>query len=97
MEVLKFILKNYGPVICSVVLMVYVCFFTKKEMNGNEQKLKQDISTLIRENAELKVQIKKSQELLNKGVDKLNEKVNDLEEQLDLIVKESEENEPNNE
>ena len=70
---------------------------TKKEMNGNEQKLKQDISTLIRENAELKVQIKKSQELLNKGVDKLNEKVNDLEEQLDLIVKESEENEPNNE
>ena len=72
-------------------------FFTKKEMNGNEQKLKQDISTLIRENAELKVQIKKSQELLNKGVDKLNEKVNDLEEQLDLIVEESEENEPNNE
>ena len=97
MEVLKFILKNYGPVICSVVLMVYVCFFTKKEMNGNEQKLKQDISTLIRENAELKVQLKESKELLNKGVKKLNEKVNDLEEQLDLIVKESEENEPNNE
>lgn len=97
MEVLKFILTNYGPAVCSVFLMVYVCFFTKKQMNGNEQKLKQDISTLIKENAELKVQIKKSQELLNKGVDKLNEKINDLEEQLDLIVKESEENEPNNE
>jgi uncharacterized protein YoxC len=97
MEVFKFILVNYGPVVAAVCLMVYLCFFVKKNINGNEQKLKNDIATLIRENAELKVQLKKSQELLNKGVEKVNQKVNELEEQLDGLIKESETNESNNE
>ena len=35
MEVFKFILTNYGPVVASVCLMVYLCFFVKKIMNGN--------------------------------------------------------------
>lgn len=97
MEVFKFILANYGPVIASVFLMVYLCFFIKKNINGNEQKLKQDIATLLRENAELKVQLKKSQELLNQGMEKVNKKVLELEEQIDGLIKESEVDEPNNE
>lgn len=97
MEVFKFILVNYGPVVASVFLMVYLCFFVKKNINGNEQKLKQDISTLLRENAELKVQLKKSQELLNQGMEKVNKKVLELEEQIDGLIKESEVDEPNNE
>ena len=97
MEVFKFILVNYGPVVASVFLMVYLCFFVKKNINGNEQKLKQDIATLLRENAELKVQLKKSQELLNQGMEKVNKKVLELEEQIDGLIKESEVNESNNE
>lgn len=97
MEVFKFILVNYGPVVASVFLMVYLCFFVKKNINGNEQKLKQDIATLLRENAELKVQLKKSQELLNNGMEKVNKKVLELEEQIDGLIKESEVNESNNE
>lgn len=97
MEVFKFILVNYGPVVASVFLMVYLCFFVKKNINGNEQKLKQDIATLLRENAELKVQLKKSQELLNQGMEKVNKKVLELEEQIDGLIKESEVDEPNNE
>ena len=97
MEVFKFILVNYGPVVASVFLMVYLCFFVKKNINGNEQKLKQDIATLLRENAELKVQLKKSQELLNQGMEKVNKKVLELEEQIDGLSKESEVDEPNNE
>lgn len=96
MEVFKFILTNYGPVVASVCLMVYLCFFTKKNINGNEQKLKDSICTLLRENAELKVELKKSQELLNKGLEKVNDKVKELEEQLDGLIKESEEDESNN-
>lgn len=97
MEVFKFILTNYGPVVAAVCLMVYLCFFVKKSVNGNEQKLKDDLSTLIRENAQLKVELKKSQELLNKGLEKVNDKVIELEGQLDGLIKESEKNEPNNE
>ena len=97
MEVLKFILTNYGPVVASVCLMVYLCFFVKKIMNGNEQKLKDSICTLLRENAELKVELKKSQELLNKGLEKVNDKVNELEEQIDGLIEESEKDEPSNE
>ena len=97
MEVFKFILTNYGPVVASVCLMVYLCFFVKKIMNGNEQKLKDSICTLLRENAELKVELKKSQELLNKGLEKVNDKVNELEEQIDGLIEESEKDEPSNE
>ena len=97
MEVFKFILTNYGPVVASVCLMVYLCFFTKKSINGNEQKLKDSISTLLRENAELKVELKKSQELLNKGLEQVNGKVKELEEQIDGFIEESEKDEPSNE
>lgn len=94
MEVFKFILTNYGPVVASVCLMVYLCFFVKKNINGNEQKLKDSICTLLRENAELKVELKKSQELLNKGLEKVNDKVKELEEQIDGFIEESEKDEP---
>lgn len=97
MEILKFILTNYGPVAASVCLMVYLCFFVKKSINGNEQKLKDDISTLLRENAELKVQLKKSLEISKDTVQKLENKVIELEEQIDNLIKESEKDEPNNE
>ncbi len=97
MEVFKFILTNYGPVVASVFLMVYLCFFTKKNINGNGVNLKDSICTLLRENAELKVELKKSQELLNKKLEKVNDKVKELEEQLDGLIKESEKDEPSNE
>lgn len=96
MEVFKFILINYGPVVASVVLMVYLCFFVKGSINRDEQKLKDSISTLLRENAELKVQLKKSQELLDKGLTKATEKVKELEEQIDGLIKESESDERDN-
>ena len=91
MEVFKFILTNYGPVIASVVLMVYLCFFTKKEVNGEEKKLKDDLAMTLRENAELKVELKKVHETMNKAVQVANEKYEELSEQIDLLIKESEE------
>lgn len=97
MEIFKFILTNYGPVVASVCLMVYLCFFVKKSINGNEQKLKDDLATLIRENAELKVQLNKTLELAKDTTKKLENKVIELEEQLDGLIKESEKDEPNNE
>lgn len=104
MEVFNFILKNYGPVVCSVVLMVYLCIFVVRNINKDEQKLKDSIVTLLRENAELKVELKKSRELLDEGLKHTNEglkqatdKVKELEEQLDGLIKESEKDEPSNE
>ena len=97
MEIFKFILTNYGPVVASVCLMVYLCFFVKKSINGNEQKLKDDLATLIRENAELKVQLNKTLELAKDTTKKLGNKVIELEEQIDNLIKESEKDEPNNE
>lgn len=91
MEVFKFILTNYGPVIASVVLMVYLCFFTKKAVNGEEKKLKDDLAMTLRENAELKVELKKAHETMNKAVQVANEKYEELSEQIDLLIKESEE------
>ena len=91
MEVFKFILTNYGPVIASVVLMVYLCFFTKKTMNGEEKKLKDDLAMTLRENAELKVELKKVHETMNKAVQVANEKYEELSEQIDLLIEESEE------
>lgn len=96
MEIFKFILVNYGPVVCSVCLMVYLCFFVKESINKDEQKLKDSLSTLLRENAELKVELKKSRELLDKGLKEATDKVKELEEQLDGLIKESEEDESNN-
>lgn len=90
MEIFKFILTNYGPVVASVVLMIYLCFFTKKEVNGNEKKLKDDLATVIRENAELKVQ-------LTKAMKELNKKVEDLNIEVGQIMEEVEKNEPSNE
>ncbi len=97
MEIFKFILTNYGPVVASVFLMVYLCFFVKKAVNGNEKKLKDDISTLIRENAELKKALKENQKLMNEGVQKLNTKVEELNEQLDHIYEVGEEDVRDNE
>lgn len=90
MEIFKFILTNYGPVVACVVLMIYLCFFTKKEVNGNEKKLKDDLATLIRENAELKVQLTKTMKELNKKVEDLNIEVSQIMEEVDK-------NEPSNE
>ena len=64
MEVFKFILTNYGPAVAACCLMVYLCFFTKKSISGDEKKLKNDLAQVLRENAELKVQ-------LNKAMDKV--------------------------
>lgn len=97
MEVFKLILTNYGPVVASVVLMVYLCFFVKKSVNGNEQKLKDNIVNLLRENAELKATLKNVIKEEKETRKKLENKVDELEEQLDGLIKESEENEPNNE
>lgn len=97
MEVLKFIIKNYGPAIASVCIMVYLCFFTKKSINGNEQNLKDDLASLIRENAELKVHLKDTNKLAKETIKKLEEKVDELEEQIDGLIERSELNEPNNE
>lgn len=85
MEVFKFILTNYGPVVASVCLMVYLCFFVKKAVNGNEKQLKDNLAKVVRENAELKKQLKENQKLMNEGVQKLNNKVEELNEQLDHI------------
>lgn len=89
MEIFKFILTNYGPAITACCLMVYLCFFTKKSINGNEKKLKDDITCLIRENAELKVQ-------LNKAMAELNKKVEDLNVEVGQLMEESEKDESNN-
>lgn len=97
MEVFNFILTNYGPVVASVCLMIYLCFFIKKAVNGNEKKLKDDISTLIRENAELKKELKKSQKIMNEGIQYLNNKVEELNEQLDHICEGVEEDVRDNE
>lgn len=97
METIKFIIVNYGPTIVAVGLMIYLCFFTNKNMNGNEQKLKESICTLIRENAELKVELKKCYKVIDEQIQKATDKIHELEEQLDGLIKESEANEPNNE
>ena len=89
MEVFKFILTNYGPAVAACCLMVYLCFFTKKSISGDEKKLKNDLAQVLRENAELKVQ-------LNKAMDKVNEKVDSLNTKVNELLEESEEDEPNN-
>ena len=89
MEIFKFILTNYGPAVASVVVMIYLCFFTKKSINGNEQKLKDDLSMVIRENAELKVQLKENIKTAKETLKKLEEKVDDLEGQLENLIGES--------
>lgn len=95
-EVFKFIIKNYGPAIASCILMIYLCFFVKKSVNGNEQKLKDDIAMLLRENAELKAQLKKDKEITGKALQIANDKYEELSEQVDQLVKASEDNEPSN-
>ena len=87
MEIFKFILTNYGPVVASVILMIYLCFFTKKEVNGNEKKLKDDLATVIRENAELKVQLTKAMKEINKKVEDLNIEVGQIMEEADKNVR----------
>ena len=90
METLKLIITNYGPSVVAVAIVIFSYFFNKKLLTGNEQKLKDDLAMCIRENAELKVQLKKAIEVINKNVDELNKKVNE-------IIEESEENVENNE
>lgn len=89
MEIFKFILANYGPAVAACCLMVYLCFFTKNSVSKDEKKLKDDLAMTLRENAELKVQ-------LNKAMAKLNEKVDDLNTQVNQLLEESEEDESNN-
>ncbi len=96
MEVFKFILTNYGPVVCAVCLMVYLCFFMKKSINGNEKNLKDSIVSLLRENASLKKELVEQKKLMNDTVKKLNEKIEELDEQLETIIEGSEENVGNN-
>ena len=83
MEIFKFILTTYGPTVAAVIIMIYLCFFTKKEMNGNEKQLKDQLSSVLRENAELKVQVNKAMAELNKKVDDLNVEVGQLMEEAD--------------
>ena len=97
MEVFKFILTNYGPVVCACCLMVYLCFFMKKSINGNEKQLKDSIVTLLRENASLKKELIEEKKLMNDTIQKLNEKVEELNEQLDTIIEGSEDNVGSNE
>ena len=97
MEVLRFIIKNYGPAIASVIVMVYLCFFTKKSIGMDEQGLKDSVVSLLRENAELKVCLKETNKLTKETIEKLKNKVEELEEQIDALIERSESNEPNNE
>ena len=87
MEALKMILTNYGPSVVAVIIVIVSFFWNKKILFGNEQKLKDDITMLIRENAELKVQLKKAMETINNNVDTLNKKVNELMEESEEDVK----------
>lgn len=85
MEVFKFILTNYGPAVAACCLMFYLCFFTKNAVQKDEKKLKDDLAMTLRENAELKVELKKAMAELNRKVEDLNIEVNHL-------VEESEDN-----
>lgn len=77
-EVFKFIAVNYGPAIAAVFLMIYLCLFTKKAVSGNEKELKDQLSMVLRENAELKVELKKCQEQSNKTMAQVNAIINDI-------------------
>ena len=89
MEVFKFILTNYGPAVAACCLMIYLCFFTKNSVSKDEKKLKDDLAMTLRENAELKVELKKAMAELNRKVESLNIEVGHL-------LEESEDNESNN-
>lgn len=89
MEVFKFILTNYGPAVAACCLMIYLCFFTKNSVSKDEKKLKDDLAMTLRENAELKVELKKAMAELNRKVESLNVEVGHL-------LEESEDNESNN-
>ena len=89
MEVFKFILTNYGPAVAACCLMIYLCFFTKNSVSKDEKKLKDDLAMTLRENAELKVELKKAMAELNRKVEDLNVEVGHL-------LEESEGNESNN-
>lgn len=91
MEILKLIIRDYGPSIAACCLMLYLCFFTKKSVNGNEKKLKDDLATVIRENAELKVKLKEYTAKLDKKVDDLKIEVSQLMEEADRYVTDNEE------
>lgn len=89
MEVFKFILTNYGPAVAACCLMIYLCFFTKNTVKNDEKKLKDDLAMTLRENAELKVELKKAMAELNRKVESLNVEVGHL-------IEESEDNVNNN-
>lgn len=91
MEIFKFILTNYGPAVAACFLMIYLCFFIKKQLNGNEQKLKDSLASVLRENAELKVQLKEQTAKLNKKVEELNIIVGELMEEAEKDVRDNEE------
>ena len=97
MEVFKYILINYGPVVCACWIMIYLCFFVMRAINGNEKQLKDSIVNLLRENASLKKELREQQKMLKETMEKINNKVEELNEQIDHIVEGSEDNVGSNE
>ena len=75
-EVLKYILLTCGPAVFSVVIIVYVFFW----FNNDTKKLKDALSAVIRENAELKKELKDQHKKMDEYVDKLGKFIEDLEE-----------------
>lgn len=79
-EVLKYILLTCGPAVFSVGIIVYMFFWFKGYMNNDTKKLKDSLSAVIRENAELKKELKDQHKKMDEYVDKLGKFIEELEE-----------------
>lgn len=79
-EVLKYILLTCGPAVFSVGIVVYMFFWFKGFLHTDEKKLKDSLSMVLRENAELKKQLKDTQKKMDEYVDKLGAFIEELEE-----------------
>lgn len=79
-EVLKYILLTCGPAVFSVGIIIYMFFWFKGFLNNDTKKLKDSLSAVIRENAELKKEIKEQHRQMAEYIDKLGQFIEDLEE-----------------
>lgn len=79
-EALKYILLSCGPCVTAVGIIVYLMFWFKGFFKGDEKKLKDSLSRVLRENAELKMELKKTQKQTAELLDKVGAFIDEIEE-----------------
>lgn len=79
-EIIKYILLTCGPCVTAVGIIVYLMFWFKGFFKGDEKKLKDSLSRVLRENAELKMELQKQRQQTKELIDKVSAFIDEIEE-----------------